>query len=250
MRSGMMRCFAPCRLADALHVNGRSAGAFDLRSHLVQQVGEVGDFGLAGAVPQHGFALGQSGCHEQIFGAGDRDLVEYNFAALEAVGAGFDVSVLLRDFRAQQFQSLDVQIDGAGADGTAARKRDTGPAAPRHQRPQDQRRRAHLLDQFVGGFGSGQIAGANRGAMLRPSVTQFDFGAHGGQQFAGGLDVAHLRNIFQDDGFFSEQGRGHGRQGGVLGAADANCSQQRIAAANYKFVHLEIIAPVNVRELS
>ena len=73
--------------------------------------------------------------------------------------------------------------------------------------------------------------------MLRAAVSQFDFRAHGGQQFARGFNVAHLRDIFQNDGFVGEQGRGHGRQRGILGAADANCSQQRIAAANYKLVH-------------
>ena len=36
--------------------------------------------------------------------------------------------------------------------------------------------------------------------MLGASVAEFDLGAHGGQQLALGLDVAHLRNVFQDDG--------------------------------------------------
>ena len=73
--------------------------------------------------------------------------------------------------------------------------------------------------------------------MLGAAISQFDFGAHGGKQFAGGLNVAHLRNVFQNDRLFREQGSGHRRQRGVLGAADANRPQQRIAAANHKFVH-------------
>ncbi len=101
MRSGMMRCLAPCSLRHALYANGGSARAFDLRAHLVQQVGEVGDFGLASAVLHDGFALGEGRGHQQVFSAGDGDLVEYDFAALEPVGAGFDVAVVLRDFGAQ-----------------------------------------------------------------------------------------------------------------------------------------------------
>ena len=73
--------------------------------------------------------------------------------------------------------------------------------------------------------------------MLRPSVSQFDFGAHGRQQLAGGFNVAHLRNIFQNDRLFREQGRGHRRQRGILGATDANCPQQRIAAADHELIH-------------
>ena len=128
--------FRAVQLADALHPNGRSARAFDLRSHLVEQVGEVGDFGLAGAILHHGFALGQGGGHEQVFRAGHGDLVEHNFAALEPVGAGLDVSVVLRDFRAQAFQSFDVKIDGTRADSATAREekrvpvRSAPPAAP------------------------------------------------------------------------------------------------------------------------
>ena len=77
--------------------------------------------------------------------------------------------------------------------------------------------------------------------MLGASVAQFDFRAHGGEQFARGLDVAHLRNVFEDDRLVGEQGGGHGRQRGVLGAADADGPQQRIAAANYEFVHSEMV---------
>ena len=73
--------------------------------------------------------------------------------------------------------------------------------------------------------------------MLGPAVAQFDFGAHRSQQLARGLDVAHLRDILQDDRLVGQQSGGHGRQGGVLGAADANGPQQRIAAANHKLIH-------------
>jgi hypothetical protein len=61
--------------------------------------------------------------------------------------------------------------------------------------------------------------------MLRPAVSQLDFGAHRSQQLAGSFNVAHLRNIFQNDRLFREQGRGHGRQRGILGTTDPNCTQ-------------------------
>ena len=77
--------------------------------------------------------------------------------------------------------------------------------------------------------------------MLRTTVSQFDLGAHFGKQLAGGFNVAHLWNIFEDDRFVGKNGGCHGREGGVLGSADANCPQQRITAANDQFVHVEII---------
>jgi hypothetical protein len=65
------------------------------------------------------------------------------------------------------------------------------------------------------------LRAANRGAVMGASVAEFDFGAHGGKQLARGLDVAHLRNVFQDDRFVGEQGRGHARECGVLRATDS-----------------------------
>ncbi len=73
--------------------------------------------------------------------------------------------------------------------------------------------------------------------MLRAAVTEFDLGAHAGEQAARGFDVAHLGNVFQHDRLVGEQGGGHGGQGGILGAADAHRPEQGIAAANDEFIH-------------
>ena len=90
-------------------------------------------------------------------------LVEDNFRAFEPIaidriGGGFDIAVLLRDLGAQTFQTLDVQVDGAGADGASAGQRDAGAATARYQRSQDERGGAHGLDQFIRRFGSGESA--------------------------------------------------------------------------------------------
>ncbi len=69
---------------DALDLDGGGACAFDLRAHGDEQRGEVGDFGLAGAVLEDGLAVGEGGGHEEVFGAGDGDLVEDDVRAFEA----------------------------------------------------------------------------------------------------------------------------------------------------------------------
>ena len=88
------------KFGHALHADGGRSRTFDFRSHLVQQGGEVSDFGLAGAVPHDGLALGQRCRHEQIFGSSHCDLVEDNLRSFETLGGGFDVAVILRDLRA------------------------------------------------------------------------------------------------------------------------------------------------------
>jgi hypothetical protein len=77
--------------------------------------------------------------------------------------------------------------------------------------------------------------------VLGAAVSEFDFGAHGRQELASSLNVADLGNVFEDYRFVGQQSRGHGRERGILGAADANCSEQGIAAANYEFVHIDIV---------
>jgi hypothetical protein len=166
---------------DALDADGGGAGAFDLRAHGDEQGGEVGDFGLAGAVFEEGFAVGEDGGHQQVFGAGDGDLVEDDVRAFEAVGAGFEVAVVLGDGRAHGFEALDVQVDGAAADGAAAGHGDAGDAGAGDERAEDERAGAHGLDDLVLGDGVGEDGALDAGAVLGAAVAELDLGAHGGR---------------------------------------------------------------------
>src|SRR5579864_9450094 len=73
--------------------------------------------------------------------------------------------------------------------------------------------------------------------MVGASVAEFDFGSHGREKVARGLNVANLRDVFEDDRLVSEQGSGHAGKGGIFCAADADRAEQRLTAANYEFVH-------------
>src|ERR1700683_5433779 len=103
------------KFGNALDTDGRSSTAFDVRAHFVEQVGEVGDFGLTGAILHDGFTVGEGGSHQQIFGAGDRDLVENNLRAFKPLGTGFDIAMVLANGCAETLQPFDVQIDGTSA---------------------------------------------------------------------------------------------------------------------------------------
>ena len=210
---------------------------FDLRAHGGEQRGEVGDFGLARAVLDSGFALGEHGGHQQVFGAGDGDLVEDDVRAVQALGAGFEVAVLLGDGGAHVFQALDVQVDGTAADGAAAGHGDARHAGAGDERAEHERTGAHGLDDLVLGDGVGEGAAADGGAVLGARRSRLDLRAHGGEQLALGLDVADLGNVFEDDLVFGEDGGGHAGQRRVLCAGDADGADQRIAAANDEFIH-------------
>ena len=234
--------FGAVELGDALYADGGRARALDFRAHGIEQRGEVRDFRLTGAVLHDGLAIGKRGGHQQVFGAGDGNFVEDDFGAFEPIAidrisGGFDVAVLLRDLGAQALQTFDVEIDGARADCASAGQRDASAATARDQRSEDERRGSHGLDQFIRRFRSGERACANGGPMLGASVAEFNFGAHGGEELARGLDVAHLRNVFENHRFVGEQGRRHARERGVLRATDSDGAEQRVAAADYELIH-------------
>ena len=75
------------------------------------------------------------------------------------------------------------------------------------------------------------------GAVLGAAVAEFDLGAHAGEELALGLDVADLRDVFEDDLVFGEDGGGHAGKGGVFGSGDFDGAEKGVAAAYYELVH-------------
>ena len=139
---------------------------------------------------------------------------------------GFDVAVRLMDVRAQLLQPADVQVDGPGADGAAARQRDARASAAGHQRPQHQAGGAHGLHQLVRRLGRCDRA-ACAGARVSPSIVDLRADIH--QQPLHGADVAHPRDAVQRHRLGGEQRRGQRRQRRVLRSAggDLACERQR-----------------------
>ncbi len=221
----------------ALHADDAGAGAGDLCAHGIEERGEVGDLRLAGAVFKGGFAVGEDRSHEEIFGAGNGDLVEDDVSALEAVGAGFEIAVLLGDGGAHGFETLDVEVDGTAANGAATGHRDASHAGARDERAEDERAGAHGLDNFVFGDRVGEDGTADVGAVLGAAVAELDLGAHGGKQAALGLDVPDLGDIFKDDFVLGEDGGGHAGERGVFGSGDFDGTEERVTAADDELIH-------------
>ena len=86
--------------------------------------------------------------------------------------------------------------------------------------------------------GSERMRALDAGAMLGAAVAELDFGAHGGEELALGLDVADLGDVFEDDLVFGEDGGGHAGERGVFGSGDFDGAEKRVAAAYYELVHL------------
>src|SRR5271168_4851255 len=157
---------------DSLNADGWRSCAFNMRSHGDEHGGQVGDFGFTGTVLEERFAFGEDSGHEQIFGTGDGDLVEDDVRAFEAFGAGFKITVLLGDHGAHFFKALQMQVDGAAANGAASGHSDARHAAACDQRTENEGAGAHGFDDFVLGDGVGESLATDGGAVLCASVAK------------------------------------------------------------------------------
>ena len=141
-----------------------------------------------------------------------------------------------RNRRAELFERLNVQIDRPRADGAAAGQGNARVAEARDERAERQNRGAHRFHQFVGRFGVRNGFGLN-GEFAGRNVRAFHAAAHVREKLGHGDDVAHVRNIFESDGFAGEQRRGHRRQRGIFRAADSDCAFELASALNFESIH-------------
>jgi hypothetical protein len=83
--------------------------------------------------------------------------------------------------------------------------------------------------------------------MLGAAVAEFDLGSHAGEELTLGLDVADLRDVFEDDFVLGEDGGGHAGERGVFGSGDFDGAEERVAAAYYELVHCVFSLPARMR---
>jgi len=235
MRSGTMVCSAPCSRATPSMVR-RSLPIPAMRAHRVEAVGEVGDLRLARGVGEDGAAFGEAGRHQQVLRRADRDEGKHDGGAAQPAGdAAVDIAGVEAEAGAHLLQPLEVQIDGAGADGAASRHGDARLAHARQQRTEHEDRRAHLAHDVVGRLGAGDGAAERQRAPV--IADGFHRDAVLGEEGAHGLDVGEPRHVGENEALVGEQAGGHQRQRGILGAADGDLAGERPAAADADTVH-------------
>ncbi len=224
-------------------MEGIGADAADVGAHGREAVSEIDDLRLARGVDDFRFPARQRRRHHEILGGTDRNIGEYDAAADQSLRRlGKDIAVMQLDLGTQLSQALEVQIDRARADGAAARQRDLGLAATRHERSQHQHRRAHLAYEIVGGSGVDDAGGLKSHAARGRRRTSSRFRDRDGraqlaQQAGHRRDIHEVRHIGEMQRFRRQQRRRHQRQGCILGAADLNLAMEPATAANAYPIH-------------
>ena len=130
-------------LIHTVYLDGVGAGAADIRTHGVEEVGQVHNMGLSGGVFNDGAALGQGGCQHDVHGGAYGNLVQIDPRAVETAvpGVGIDKAVFHVHIGAQGGHALDVLVDGAHAEVAAAGHGGLGAAETAQ----------HGADQIIGG---------------------------------------------------------------------------------------------------
>ena len=207
-------CFDPIRqhpmaatvqTLDAVDDDDVGARAAHFGAERVQTVRKIDHLRLTRGVLDDRLTVGERGGHHQVFGTGDRHRIEHQTRAAQARGAGADVAVLDRDLGTHRLQASDMDVDGTGADGTAARQRHIGLAEPRQQRSEHEDRGAHGLDEVVR---RDRLAHGARVDLDVHALIDGHRSAHATEQLDHGGDVLQVRHIADRHGLGGEQRRG------------------------------------------
>ena len=127
-----------------------------------------------------------------------------------------------------------MDVDRAGADGTAARQRHIGLPEARQQRSEHKDRGAHGLDEVVW---CDRLTQSVRVDLDIHALIDGHRDAHPTEQLDHGGDILQVRHIADRHRLGGEQRRGEDRQSGVLGARHPDLALERGAARDLQLVH-------------
>ena len=150
-------------------------------------------------------------------------------------GGGLHITLLHTQIRTHRFQSLQVQINRSGTNGTATRQRDCCMARTRNQRPQHVETRPHLADLIIWRDRAFQLSTVQMTGRI--ALRPIDFNAQRFQQLRKEARISQIRHIGKRDGLVSQQTCDHQLQSGVLRAGNRNAAIQMSAALDVQFIH-------------
>ena len=229
---GQRRVAVAAQFPDALDADRAVRVDGDDRAHLLQDVDEVHDLGLDGGAPQRGDALVAHGGEQGLLRGAHGGEGQLDDGAVQARGGAPDahaVGALVHD-GPELAQRVEVEVDGAAADGAAAELGDERLAELVEQGAAEEDRDARGAGQCVDVGARGDLD--VRGVQHHRAAVLVEVGGHAvqAQQVGDDVDIA-------DQGDVVELGRGVGQQGGhhrlgheVLRAAHCDLPAQWVAA--------------------
>ena len=152
---------AAVHLFDAMNFDNVGTGTMHVSAHHVQEVSKVHNVRLTSYVFQNGRALCQHGSQHGVHGSTDGHRVKEHMPAHQVVGLDMDLTVLHRVLSAKGGESLQMLVDGTGAEVAAAGHSDLACTKTAQQRTQEVVAGPHLAGQLVRHFGAINVGGIN-----------------------------------------------------------------------------------------
>ena len=215
--------------ADLDHVRAR---ALDVRAHGVEEVRQIDDVRLLGAVLHDGLALGQHRGEHDVHRRADRDNVEINVCAVQALFGrlGADVTALGQGHRgAERLEALDMLVDRAhAAEIAAARHGDLGVAVFAQQHAEQIIGGAQLALELV------RLEAGVAGVLDLDGrcVDQTDLRAQLAHDLKLEGHVDDLGHVLNADRAIRQQRCRNDRDGGVLRPGDGHFAVERFTAVD------------------
>ena len=152
---------AAVHLFDAMNFDNVGTGTMHVSAHHVQEVSKVHNVRLTSYVFQNSRALCQHGSQHGVHGSTDGHRVKEHMPAHQVVGLDMNLTVLHRVLSAKGGESLQMLVDGTGAEIAAAGHSDLACTKTAQQRTQEVVAGPHLAGQLVRHFGAINVGGIN-----------------------------------------------------------------------------------------
>ena len=232
----------PVQLLNTVDDDGVGARTAHLRTHRVQKIREVDDFGFARRIFKHRLTVSERRSHHQIFGARHRHSFEHQSRTAQSRSTRPDVAVLDRNVSAHRLQTGDVDVDRTRTDRAATGQRNIGMAEARDQGPEYEDRGAHGAHEFIGCDRLPQRRCIDLDAH---ALVDRNRDAHATEQFDHGRDVLQVGHVADRHRFRGQQSRCEDRQRRILCTRDAHLALERCAALDLQPIHQRAPPPAS-----
>ena len=216
---------AAVHLFHAAHLDHIGAGTAHIRAAHIQEVCQINNMGLLGAVFQNGLALCHHSGEHTVHGSAHADLIK------EAV------------LCTQCAEHLEVLVDGAGAQIAAAGHGHLCLAKAGEQCTQEVVAGTHLAGQIVRDVGAVQVGGVD---LVGIAVQHLDAGTQGAQDLQADCHITDVRQVFDHTDICRQNGGRQNAHSRIFCTGNGNFAMQGLAARNnklFQFYNLLVAGP-------